>query len=245
MALSSHRGQEGRAGQSQQALLAKEIAERLVIWFEVEGRRFPWRARRLEGWKLLLTEMLLQQTQAARVSTFLEGFFDKYPSLETIANEDENQLAAVLAPLGLQNRRASRMRRLALALLESDGEIPRARSDLLKLPGVGPYVANAYLSVAHGEALPSLDVNMARILERLFGPRQLVDIRYDPHLAATSDLVLRAADDPRIVNWAMLDLGALYCTARNPECGRCPLNSCCRTAQGTRRRVTDSGADPK
>lgn len=174
--------------------------------------------------------MLLQQTQAVRVATFLGEFFQRYPTLESIASEDKERLAAVLAPLGLQNRRAHRMKQLAIALLDNGGEIPRTRTDLLRLPGVGPYVANAYLSVAHGETLPSLDVNMARILERLFGPRQLVDIRYDPHLEATSHLVVEEADDPRVLNWARLDLGALYCTARNPKCERCPLKSCCRTA---------------
>ena len=230
MAPPSPKGEGERAGQDQQAQLAREIAERLTTWFQVEGRRFPWREERLDGWKLLLTEMLLQQTQADRVAPFLEEFFQQYSTLESIATEEEERLAVVLAPLGLQNRRAQRMRQLAIALLENDGEIPRTRAGLLELPGVGPYVTNAYLSVAHGEPLPSLDVNMARILERLFGPRQLVDIRYDPHLETTSHLVVQAADDPRIVNWAMLDLGALYCTARNPKCEQCPLSSCCRTS---------------
>lgn len=221
----------GEGDQDQQVQLAREIAERLTVWFQVEGRRLPWREERLDGWKLLLTEMLLQQTQAVRVATFLGKFFHQYPTLESIASEDEERLAVVLAPLGLQNRRAHRIRQLAIALLDNGGEIPRTRTGLLKLPGVGPYVTNAYLSVSHGDALPSLDVNMARILERLFGPRQLVDIRYDPHLKATSHLVVQSADDPRVVNWAMLDLGALYCTARNPKCERCPLNSCCRMAR--------------
>ena len=123
------------------------------------------------------------------------------------------------------------MRQLAIALRDRGGRIPRTRTALLELPGVGPYIANAYLSVAHADALPSLDVNMARILERLFGPRQLVDIRHDPHLRATSQLVIDVADDPRVVNWAMLDLGALHCIARNPNCKGCPLTTCCRSAE--------------
>lgn len=217
-------------GEDQRAELAREVAERLETWFEREGRHFSWRNDCLQDWKLLLAEILLQQTQAGRVEKFLDEFFCRYPTLESIASEDEEQLALVLAPLGLQNRRARRIKQLVTVLLENGGQVPRTRDGLLGLPGVGQYVANAYLCVAHGLALPSLDVNMARILERLFGPRQLVDIRYDPHLRETSNLVVQSAGDPRLVNWAMLDLGALYCTARAPKCEHCPLNSCCMTA---------------
>lgn len=223
-------GEGDHAERNQQVRLAKEIAQKLAAWFQVEGRRFPWRQELPGGWKLLFTEMLLQQTQADRVASFQEGFFHRYPTLESIAREDEERLAMFLAPLGLQNRRARSMRKLAKTLLDRDGKVPRSGAGLLELPGVGPYVANAYSSIEHGEALPALDVNMARILERLFGPRQLVDIRYDPHLEAVSNLVIRVAEDPKVMNWAMLDLGALYCTARNPKCEQCPLRSCCRTA---------------
>lgn len=225
------KGEGEHASGHQQLQLAREVATRLTTWFHAEGRRFPWRDLHLDGWKLLLTEMLLQQTQASRVASFLGDFFQRYPSLEAIASEDEGQLAVVLAPLGLQNRRARRIRQVAIALLDTGSDVPRTRTALLRLPGVGPYVANAYLSFALGHAVPTLDVNMARILERLFGPRLLVDIRYDPHLKTTSELVLQAAGDPRLVNWALLDLGALYCTARNPKCERCPLSSCCRSAR--------------
>ena len=146
-------GEEEYVDQDQQVQLAREIATRLTTWFQAEGRRFPWREEHLDGWKVLVTEMLLQQTQAARVATFLGEFFHQYPTLESIASEDEERLAAVLAPLGLQNRRAHCMRQLAIALLDNGGEIPRTRTSLLRLPGVGPYVANAYLSATRGGSL--------------------------------------------------------------------------------------------
>jgi A/G-specific adenine glycosylase len=218
-----------RVGEDQQVALAREVAARLRSWFNEHGRSFPWRDGHLADWQLLLTEVLLQQTPAARVAALIGELFERYATLESIAAEDEEKLATAISPLGLQHRRARRLRQLASALLENGGEVPRTRRALLELPGVGPYVANAFLSVAHGESLASLDVNMARVLERLFGPRQLVDIRYDPHLQATSQLIVELADDPRRLNWAILDLGARYCTSRNPQCAHCPLSSCCRS----------------
>ena len=95
-------GKKGHYNQDPQAQLAREVARRLTTWFHAEGRRFPWREGGGDRWKLLLTEMLLQQTQAARVASFVGDFFQRYSTLDSIAREDEVRLALVLAPLGLQ-----------------------------------------------------------------------------------------------------------------------------------------------
>ena len=92
---------------------------------------------------------------------------------------------------------------------------------------MGQYVARAILLFCHGQPEPLLDTNMARVLERYFGPRQLADIRHDPYLQELSRRVV-AAGDPVVINWAILDLGAMVCKPRTPECNACPLKRGCQ-----------------
>ena len=205
----------------------EQVVARLEAWFCEAGRSFPWREDTLLPWQVLVTEMLLQQTGAERVAEFIPGFFERYDSLEALTGAEAAELAAALAPLGLQNRRAARIQELAHALTERGGDIPSNRDELLGLPGVGPYVAAAYLSVGHGEAIACVDVNLARIIERIYGPRTLVDIRYDPHINGIAEKLVKAADDPRRFNWAALDLGALVCKSRKPLCEVCPVVEGC------------------
>ena len=116
------------------------------------------------------------------------------------------------------------------ALLLVGGAVPDTREGLEQLPGVGPYVAAAYLSVARDLPEPCVDVNMARVVERVYGPRKLVDIRHDPHINGVARRLVALADSPSAFNWAVLDLGASHCRARRPLCRGCPLFDLCPTA---------------
>ena len=136
----------------------------------------------MERWQVLVVEILLQQTRAERIAAFVPAFLADFPSLHALAEIDELMLAERLATLGLQNRRAGRLVALAGVLLARDGRIPNSKPELESLPGVGPYVAAAYMSTVLQEPEPMVDVNMARLIERLYGPRTLADIRYDPHI---------------------------------------------------------------
>jgi A/G-specific adenine glycosylase len=106
---------------------------------------------------------------------------------------------------------------------------------------VGQYVANAVLLFAHGRREPLLDVNVARVLERHFGPRRLADIRYDPYLQALARMVV-SSKHPAKVNWALLDLAALICRIRAPLCQECPLSATCRD-YARRRNSADDGSE--
>ena len=160
----------------------QEIVSRLLSWFGDYGRQFPWRNNTIEPWQVLVVEILLQQTRAERIAEFVPAFLADFSSLHALAATDEPMLAQRLAPLGLQNRRAGRLVALAGVLLARDGRVPNSKPELQSLPGVGPYVAAAYLSTVLQEPEPMVDVNMARLIERLYGPRTLADIRYDPHI---------------------------------------------------------------
>ena len=185
----------------------------------------------MEPWQVLVVEILLQQTRAERIAAFVPTFLTDLPSLNAFAAIDEHVLAERLATLGLQNRRASRLIALARALLARDGRIPNFKPELESLPGVGPYVAAAYMSTVLHEREPMVDVNMARLIERLYGPRTLADIRYDPHINGIANRLIHLAARPKEFNWAVLDLGAAHCTARSPSCGGCPLLEVCPVGQ--------------
>ena len=119
-------------------------------------------------------------------------------------------------------------------MTERNGRFPRRRDEIEQLPGVGQYIANSILLFSQRKAEPLLDVNMARVLERLIGPRHLVDIRYDPHLQSVSRAIVRGNRAIEL-NWAILDLAALVCTRHTPQCDSCPVRSHCMFAKASKK----------
>lgn len=205
----------------------REIVRSLLSWYYENGRSLPWRCQDIQPWQFVVIEMLLQQTQADRVADFVPAFFRDFATLESLADADEEQLANRMSALGLQNRRAKRLREFAAALLARGGTLPSCMEELQTFPGVGPYVAAAYLSAIVARPEPTVDVNMARIIERLYGPRILADIRYDPHINEVARRLIELAPIARDFNWAVMDIAATHCTARSPSCGECPLLRFC------------------
>jgi len=208
-------------------------------WFSENGRHLPWRGKAVKSWVLLVTEMLLQQTQAERVADFFHEFFEEFPSPSSVLAVDEEVLCERLAPLGLQRKRSQRIREHAHAIQQMGSGLPSTMSELQDLPGVGPYIAAAYLSVILGQPEPTVDVNMARLLERVYGPRRLVDIRYDPHVNGTARRLIQLVVPPKRFNWAVLDLAAANCKARRPVCDNCPL--LLRCSYGKRNAIARNG----
>jgi A/G-specific adenine glycosylase len=204
---------------------------RLLAWYRKAARDFPWRRRRGSIYLKILAEILLQRTRAETVGQFLPQFVNCFPSWDALARSSEVTLARLLRPLGLWQRRSKTIRALAVELAIRKGRFPRERTDIEALPGVGQYIANAVLLFCHGQPEPLLDVNMARVLERYFGPRSLADIRYDPYLQGLARAVLRGSRDAVSLNWAILDLAALVCTGTKPRCPQCPLATRCLYAR--------------
>ena len=205
------------------------LSRQLELWFSKEGRSFPWRNRSATNYKKIVSEVLLQRTPAERVSSIYHQFFGTFPSWKSIAIAPRNKIEKILKPLGLWKIRASSLKNLATVMVERNGRFPKTREEIERLPGVGQYIANAILMFCHGEAQPLLDTNMARVLERYFGPRKLADIRHDPYLQDLSRKVVKGKS-PHITNWAILDFAALVCKIRLPLCASCPLANKCRSA---------------
>ena len=174
----------------------------------------------------------MQKTDADRVAPIYTRFLTLYPTLNALIQADLVEIEQLLAPLGLRFR-AERLQQSAQILVETyRSRIPKRESQLLELPGVGPYTAKAICACAFGQRTPVLDVNVARILSRFFGLTPLRLPQRDPDYKALTELV---APKQRVDLWnlALLDLGALVCTARHPKCGACPLERRCNWAQTT------------
>lgn len=203
--------------------------EQVLHWFDGAGRDFPWRRQSASRYKKVIAEVLLQRTRAETVLAFYPRFVAEFPSWRRIANASEAELRECLEPIGLWRRRASSLCRLSHAMVERRGRFPGCRDEIEALPGVGQYIANSIQLLVHGEREPLLDGGMARVLERYFGPRQLVDIRFDPY---PQQLARKVVDHERSaeVSWALLDLSAMTCRPRRPRCTECPVRRCCRFA---------------
>ena len=178
----------------------------------------------------------MQRTRAETVAAYWDTFFGKYPTWRALAGATVADIEQTLRPIGLSKQRAPRLQALAVVLAKSNGRFPSDEDAIGELPGVGQYVGNAIMLFCHGTASPLVDVNMARVIERVFGSRRLADIRYDEYLQTLATEMVR---HPRAqaVNWAILDLAALVCKPRNPSCQNCPLRDMCGYSRSTTRSV--------
>ena len=205
--------------------------KKLLAWFRVDGRLFPWRKREVNSFVLLVVEVLLQRTRAETIAVFLPRFLDRYPGWREIASSSLDDLEESLRPIGLWRRRARSMQGLARELVALGERWPKQREGLEQLPAVGQYVANAVQLFVHHQSHPLMDASMARLLRRYFVilPEK-ADIRFDQALHTVAYRVL--ANGLAIeLNWAMLDIAATYCKPRQPICPDCPLRRSCAHAR--------------
>lgn len=201
----------------------RAFVRRLFAWYRIHKRALPWR-RTVDPYRVLVSEVMLQQTQVDRVIPKYREFLRRYPSIEALAKASVDTVRETWYPLGY-NIRPVRLHAIARAVVEQfDGQIPDEREALLKLKGIGPYTAGAVLSFAYGRRAPILDTNVRRVLQRVF--YGMVPQR-DGHLWTVAEAVLpaRATSD---FNQALMDLGATICVARAPRCAACPLRAICR-----------------
>lgn len=206
------------------------LQKNLLIWFAVEDRGFRWRLASATKYQQVVAEVLLQRTRADAVQRMFGKFIRRFPSWKKLAAASLDELIEYLRPLGLWNRRATSIQALAKTMAAARGRFPKERAEVERLPGVGQYICNAIMMFDQGHCQPLLDVNLARVLERVFGPRKLADLRYDPYLQRLA-LAMVQHSNPTRLNWAFLDLAAVVCTIQKPRCSVCPLKTECCYAQ--------------
>jgi A/G-specific adenine glycosylase len=174
---------------------------------------------------------MLQQTQVSRVETYYQRFLDRYPSVESLAAASPTAVRESWEGLGYYKRAANLHRLAQRVVAEHSGVLPADPALLLGLPGVGRYTAGAVASFAYEQPTPAVDTNVARVLWRVFHPR-LARHRANRRLWETgAALVPREGKRAWAFNQAIMELGALVCTARVARCGECPVRKACKTGR--------------
>lgn len=215
---------------------SQAITRRLLKWYRQSGRSLPWRVARDEKanpYRVLVSEIMLQQTQVATVIPYFHRFLDAFPTLEKLAASDEQDVLHLWQGLGYY-RRARLLHATAKAVVERhDGELPGSYQELRDLPGVGDYTAAALASIAFDRPHAVVDGNVARVMARLFRIHEPVNTTTGKRAIqqaanALMQDVAEQGESPSDWNQAVMELGALVCSPKSPTCLVCPLKDHCQ-----------------
>jgi A/G-specific adenine glycosylase len=208
----------------------RKFALALLTWFRAHARDLPWRQTR-DLYRIWVSEIMLQQTQVATVRDYYQRFLEEFPDVQTLAAADEARVLRLWEGLGYY-RRARQLHAAAQQIVaEHQGRFPQAATDVLALPGIGKYTAHAILSLGQDQRLPILEANTIRLFSRLAA------FRGDATTAAGQQFLWQFAEAilPReqtgAFNQALMELGSLLCTPRQPRCEECPVAQLCPTFQ--------------
>ncbi len=200
----------------------------LLRWYDEHARDLPWRRTTATPWGVLVSESMLQQTPVARVLPVYEAWLERWPTPAELAAAPVGEAIRAWGRLGYP-RRAIRLHAAATVLVdEHDGEVPDSYDALRALPGVGDYTASAVLAFAFGRRQAVLDTNVRRVLARV-----VTGVEFPPTAVTMAEkavaVELLPGDEPTAATWsvALMELGALVCTAASPACGTCPLRARC------------------
>lgn len=204
----------------------EQVHQALLSWYAAEQRDLPWRTTS-DPYAILVSEIMLQQTQVDRVLPKYQQFLTAFPTLAALAEAPTSEVIAVWVPLGY-NMRAVRLQAIARQVLaEYEGRIPDTIEELLNLKGVGRYTAGAIACFAYHRQVATVDTNIRRVLHRIFLGLEHPEPRAnDAQMLTLAEQVLPQGS---AYNWnqALMDLGATICTSTNPQCSRCPLQETC------------------
>lgn len=204
------------------------LHDAVLDWYDQHARELPWRGSSASPWSVMVSELMLQQTPVARVVPVHAAWLERWPTPADLATAPTGEAVRMWGRLGYP-RRALRLHAAATAIVERHGgEVPESYDDLIALPGVGDYTASAIASFAFGRRHVVLDTNVRRVLARAVSGVELPPpavTRAERHVAAA----LLPDDEATAATWAVatMELGALVCTARQPDCGACPVADLC------------------
>jgi A/G-specific adenine glycosylase len=206
---------------------ARPFRSRLARWFKSRGRDLPWR-RTQDPYAIMVSEFMLQQTQVATVLDYYRRWLERFPDFATLAAATEDDVLRVWQGLGYYSR-ARNLHRAAQAVhAQYGGRPPDEPALLAALPGVGRYTAGAIATFAFDRAVPIIDANIARVIARLLDLHEPIDTPRGAEILWTTAALLLPKNRGRLHNSALMELGALICTPRNPSCLLCPVSLHCR-----------------
>ncbi|MFX1504765.1 MAG: A/G-specific adenine glycosylase [Promethearchaeota archaeon] len=228
----SKQGQESpkKRQVSEENTRGKQLAffvEALIEWFRENGRDLPWRRTR-DPYKILVSEIMLQQTNVDIVIPIYEKFLQKFPTIKTLAQSSIQEIKKITDDLGYK-RRGEYLHEIAKQIIyERNGEFPSSLDELLSLKGIGRYTAGAILSFAFEKPAPIVDVNVERVFERIFGLwRWQKNAKFEKEIWKLSEAMIANKENIWTINQGILDLGAMICIAKKPKCALCPMVEIC------------------
>jgi A/G-specific adenine glycosylase len=197
-----------------------------LAWFDAHCRPLAWRETS-DPYKVWVSEIMLQQTRVDTVSPYYERWLQRFPTVHALAQADEEEVLGLWSGLGYYSRARNLHKAAKILVAHYDAKVPREHEALVGLPGVGAYTAGAVASIAHAAPVPAVDGNALRVLSRWTATKQEIDrTATQRNLTETA---ARLVDPQRPGHWnqAVMELGSLVCTPRNPDCKRCPVRRYC------------------
>jgi len=197
----------------------------LLKWWKKNKRDFPWRKTN-DPYKILIAEIMLQRTKAEQVKPVYTLFINKYQTPEKLASAKENDLAEILRPLGLAYRTKRFLDIGKLLMNNFQNKVPKKESDLITLPGVGPYIANAVLCFAYNKEVPLIDTNILRVLNRVFSIEISTESHKNKGLWEMMTNIVPCGNASTFY-FSLLDFASAICKKKNPIHNLCPLKNIC------------------
>ena len=206
------------------------ITKKILNWYDLNKRSLPWRKNVSQSKKhyyTLVSEFMLQQTQVVTVIPYFDRFINKIPNLKKLSTIQDNELIKLWEGLGYYSRARNLKKTAKIIISKHHGKIPNNYEDLISLPGIGNYTANAILAIAFNKSYIPLDGNIERVLKRYLHLKKDNEIQKNNLIKKKSifGISSRASDYAQ----ALMELGAMICKPKNPECSACPILKSCKS----------------
>ena len=202
----------------------------LLAWYGKHGRDLPWRRTR-DPYAILVSEIMLQQTQVGTVIPYYDRWLRRFPDFRSLATASESDVLHAWQGLGYYARARNLHAAAKMVVHKYDGDFPKSPASIRELPGLGRYTANAVATFAFGTPAPIVEANIARLLSRLLNIQDPIDGATGRDRLWTAASVLVPRRDAARFNSALIDLGATVCTARQPKCSVCAVSAFCRATE--------------
>lgn len=206
----------------------KKIAVQFTDWFQENARTLPWRRKRPNPYHVWLSEIMLQQTQVVTVIPYFTRFTERFPTIHELAEASQDEVYELWAGLGYYSRARNLLKgaQTLSTTVKKTGRYPQTTEAWKEVPGVGDYTAGAVVSIVWNTPVPLVDGNVVRVLSRIFAIEKL-DTQKTKIWELASKLVQVPSIEPRNLNQSLMELGALVCRPKNPNCGECPMRTQC------------------
>lgn len=208
--------------------LSIQAQSALFMWWHAHARDLPWRFGRTTPWGVLVSEVMSQQTQMSRVVPYWQAWMERWPDAQSLAQAQKADVLTMWGRLGYP-RRALRLQECAsIVATQYEDRLPTTYEALIALPGIGDYTASAVMSFAFGERIAVIDTNIRRVLSRAFLGQESLGSAPSVLERTLARIVLPQQEKASVTwNQAIMELGATVCTAKQPQCQDCPLNTLC------------------